>query len=264
MKRSSLPPKAPRQRFGVLPSHTWMHGVRTETKLAALAVLAVTTTFDPSWITLAAYGAIVVVVLISIRVPPALLVPPRWLVAILALGGILSAASGEGPSVDVGPFAIGYEQLEPWARLVLFAVVLVLSALIAIWTTPLASLARAIHTLLWPVRLVGLQTIGLSTGLALSVRALPAIGHDLRHMMNAYRVQYARHDRPKKLIDRVSDLDDLLATAVVVSLRRSNDLADALATRGPWTPGPRDCYSWRDGLVVFGVAGVIAVAMLFV
>jgi hypothetical protein len=47
-----------------------------------------------------------------------------------------------------------------------------------------------------------------------------------------------------------------------VSLRRSEDLADALATRGPWMPPTPGKYSWRDGLLLICVGLVGAAAAL--
>ena len=106
--------------------------------------------------------------------------------------------------------------------------------LLVSWTTNVAEIAPAVSTLGRPLRWLRLPVDDWAATVALSLRAFPML-------IDEFRILYAaRRLRPRELPDgrrermkaQVSDLIDLLAATVTVSLRRADEMGDAITARG--------------------------------
>ena len=102
------------------------------------------------------------------------------------------------------------------------------------WTTNVAEIAPAVATLGRPLRLLRIPIDEWAVALALALRAFPML-------IDEFRVLYAaRRLRPKPVAPPVgpaagvgrSELVDLLAAAITVTLRRADEMGDAITARG--------------------------------
>lgn len=235
-----------------------LHRVDARTKVAALTVLALVLSFDPSWTTAAAVWALVVAAFVTARLPRSVIPRPprplRWGVGLSVLLGLL--AGGE-PFADLGGLSVGFGGLIFQLRFLAVSFGYLALALLLGWTTPLGQLPAAAAWLLAPLRRVGLPTDDVVAGLALSVRALPLIGDELTTTTTLWAA------RPSRDRNRLINAVDLVATATVAATRRAAELGEALEARGRYTPPPpRTGFARPDVAAALVVAVVAVVAAL--
>ncbi len=139
---------------------------------------------------------------------------------------------------------------------------LVLSAAIVGWTTPLGAVAPALSRLARPFRALRMPVDEWIVAVALALRCLPLLIDEMRTLAAARRLRHKpSSDHPHQARRGVVEVHDLVATAIVVSLRRAHDLADAMNARGgvgvisDAQDGPR---TWRDALTLIGVTAISA------
>jgi energy-coupling factor transporter transmembrane protein EcfT len=250
----------------LVPGNTPVHRLWAGTKLLAVAALGVVLSLQPTWPAIAVAGGFVMVSLVLAGIPrgaaPRL---PRWFVFGLALGAVLTLRSAQTPTAKVLGITVSLGGVDEWARLTLLAVVILVAAALVSWTTPLSEVAPALARLGAPLRWLRVPVDEWATTVALSIRCLPLLIDEVRTLAAARRLR--QHDDPEggpRWRRWAREPQDLLVTALVVSLRRAHDLADAIEGRGgfglvsdsPSRPGRRDAVA----LVV--VAGVAAAALL--
>jgi energy-coupling factor transporter transmembrane protein EcfT len=204
-------------------------------KLIALLLLALGFSVRPVFGAEAILVAVVGVAFVISRVPigavPRL---PRWFWIGLAIAGIGALFAGGPPDVHVRDLAIGMDGVLQWIKFSVFALAVAFAAALVGWTTPLAELAPALRLLLTPLRVVRVPVDELVTAISLSVRCLPLLFEDVRILQAARRVRQSV--APKGWKARVVDVHDLLVTALVSSVRRAGEMAEAMDARGG--PGP--------------------------
>jgi energy-coupling factor transporter transmembrane protein EcfT len=153
--------------------------------------------------------------------------------------------------------------VEEWTRLTLLVTVILVAAALVSWTTPLAEVAPALARLGTPLRWLRVPVDEWATTVALSIRCLPLLLDEIRTLAAARRLR--QHDDPhrrRRWRRLTREPQDLLVTALVVSLRRAHDLADAIEARGgfglvsdsPSRPGPGDAIA----LVIVSVFALAA------
>jgi len=251
----------------LVPGDSFVHRLWAGTKLIAVAELVVTATFAPTWLTLGVIAAIVALALVAGRVPlgafPRL---PAAFYGLLGFGLLLSAWATTPPVVHVGPLPISLSALAVAIRLLALGIVLVLSAAVVGWTTPLGAVAPALSRLARPFRALRLPVDEWIVALALALRCLPLLIDEMRALNAARRLRHkpAGDHRPGQRA--VIEVHDLVSTAIIVSLRRAHDLADAMNARGgvgaigDAQDTPR---TWRDAATFLGVT-TIAAALIVV
>jgi len=149
-------------------------------------------------------------------------------------------------------------------------VVLLAAALLVGWTTPLGDVAPALARLAAPARWLRLPVDEWVVAVGLAIRCLPLLIDETRTLVAVRRLRRRRvatRGSPIRATLRVVGVEahDLLATAVVVALRRARDLADAIDARGGigapsgTAPGP-GLADW----VVLATLGAVIVATLLV
>jgi energy-coupling factor transport system ATP-binding protein len=227
-----------------LPREGLMHRMWVGTKLAVLALLTVATLLDPSWAQLAATALVVLLAVITARVPRSA-VPrfPWWFWLTLAVG-LAVAAVGNGTAQ--------YVQL-----VCLSTLFMVLSAVVA-WTTDLGDLAPAVRMLGAPLRRVRLPVDEWALTTALCVRSVPLIIDECRTSIAARRLRpRVRGVRPEAW---ARSLVDLLTAMMAVTIRRATDMGEAIRVRGgdAKPPGRPIRVSWTDAVTVVVVAAACA------
>lgn len=236
-RRTRPPRREPELTFlRLVPGTSPMHRLWAGTKILVAAALALLVSISPSWAMIGVAGAIVVLELLFGRIPvgafPRL---PNWFYGLLAVSALLSLWSSTEPVVHLGGIALSMGGLEEWARFTVLAVVLVVSGAVIGWTTPLGEIAPALARLGRPLRWLRVPVDEWALAVALAIRCLPLLIDEIRMLGAARRLRTHdnEHRAPKAAVQRVLvEMHDLMATAIVASIRRARDLADAIEARG--------------------------------
>jgi energy-coupling factor transporter transmembrane protein EcfT len=219
----------------LVPGNTFVHRLWAGTKLVVAAELALIVSISPSWAMIGIAAGVVLLGLVLGRIPlgafPRL---PRWFFYALLIGAALSMLSDAEPVVHLGAFDVSMGGLSDWARFTALAIVLVTSGALVGWTTPLGEIAPALARLTRPLRVLRLPVQEWIVAVALAIRCLPMLIDEVRTLSAARRLRVHDPDAVSKASFKqlIIEAHDLLATAIVTSLRRARDLADAMVARG--------------------------------
>ncbi|MGH3635887.1 CbiQ family ECF transporter T component [Mycobacterium sp.] len=272
MITSSLPRRPPRPVVLLcpVPRGSAVHDLWAGTKLIVVAVISVLLTFYPGW---AAIGLVAALVLAAARIAHiprgALPSVPGWFWILLAIGGGTAALAGGSPVIQLGTTSLGLGGLLHFLRITALSIVLLGVGAMVSWTTNIAEIAPAVATLGRPLRRLRIPIEDWAVALALALRAFPML-------IDEFRVLYAaRRLRPKRIPGtrrarrrhRALELIDLLATAITVTLRRADEMGDAITARGgagqiSAAPSRPKLADWLALLIAFAVcAAALAVEL---
>jgi energy-coupling factor transport system ATP-binding protein len=248
----------------VVPGASPVHRLWAGTKLLVLLAISITLTIVPTWPAVFVEGAVVAAGIVLARIPRgARLRLPRWLLIGLGIGGGLALVSGGSPMVDLGPVTIGLGGLELWARGLAIAAVVVTTAMLLSWTTPVGAVAPALARLGAPLRRlrVPVDEWAVATGLAL--RSLPLLLDEIRTMLAVRRLR-AQPDRGRRARRSAGSAFAMIETILVVSVRRAREMGDAIEARGGWSAPVDDARpSWSDAVALALVVAVGVVAVVW-
>jgi energy-coupling factor transport system permease protein len=231
------PRKATRQMVLLrpVPGDSAVHDLWAGTKLLAVGGISILLTFSPGWITIGMVAAVVLTAARIAHIPRgALPSVPHWLWTLLALGGISAAFAGGSPVIELAGASVGFGGLLNFLRVTALSIVLLGLGAMVSWTTNVAEIAPAVATLGRPLKLLRIPIDEWAATLALALRAFPML-------IEEFRVLYAaRRLRPKRAADTRRarrrrwklELIDLLTTALTVTLRRADEMGDAITARG--------------------------------
>jgi energy-coupling factor transport system permease protein len=218
-----------------VPGNSAIHRLWAGTKLLAVFGISVLLTFYPGWITIGLVAALVLSAARIARIPRgALPSVPHWLWILLALGGITAAFAGGSPFIELAGSQVGFGGLLKFLRITTLSVVLLGLGAMVSWTTNVAEIAPAVATLGRPLRLVRIPIDEWAVALALALRAFPML-------IDEFRVLYAaRALRPRQVLTTrrarrrrwALELIDLITAALTVTLRRADEMGDAITARG--------------------------------
>lgn len=221
----------------LVPGDSLVHRLWAGTKLLVAAVLAVICSVRPTWPAIGACGVVVALGLLVGRIPfgafPRL---PRWFLVVVVAGAGLNLLAGVDPRVEILGVRVAVGGLEQWARFMALAVVLLTSGALVGWTTPLGEVAPAVRTLAAPLRWLRLPVDEWVSALALALRSLPLLAEEIRVLAATVRLRL--RDERGEPVARFSvglvlgQVHDLLGAAVVATLRRGRDVAEAITARG--------------------------------
>jgi energy-coupling factor transport system permease protein len=218
-----------------VPGSSAVHELWAGTKLLVVFGISVLLTFYPGWVPIGLVAALVLTAARIAHIPRgALPSVPRWLWILLAIGGITAALAGGSPVIDFSGVSLGLGGLLNFLRITALSIVLLgLGALVS-WTTNVAEIAPAVATLGRPLRLLRIPVDEWAIALAIALRAFPMLIDEFRVLYAARRlrpkeVPRTRRGRRKR---RALELIDLLATAITVTLRRADEMGDAITARG--------------------------------
>jgi energy-coupling factor transport system permease protein len=218
-----------------VPGTSTIHELWAGTKLLIVLGISVLLTFYPGWLTI---GLAAVVVLTAVRMAHiprgALPSVPRWLWIVIALGGITAALAGGKPMVSVYGMQIALGGTLNFLRITALSIVLLgLGALVS-WTTNVAEIGPAVATLGRPLRILRIPVDEWAVALALALRAFPMLIDEFQVLNAARQLRPKRvlHSRKARRHRHALELIDLLAAAINTTLRRADEMGDAITARG--------------------------------
>lgn len=272
-ERPAPPNPAARQRRRRSPSFVLLrqvgsgspvHRLWAGTKLLAVAALSLILSIRPAWSSTALVAAAVVGSAFLARIPARAVPRLPWAFwAFVVVGATFTLLSGGAPYVTVGGSRIGLGDLESYALFTLLSVVLFGGSLMIGWTTPSADVAPALVRLGRPLRFLRLPVEEWAVTMALAVRSLPLLIDEIRTLIAARRLR-PRYVGSDGKADRTVDLVELCAAALVVALRRADEMGVAIRARGGTTNFAAGAGSpgRSDVLALVLVAAVCAAALL--
>ena len=218
-----------------VPGTSVVHELWAGTKLLAVAGISVLLTFYPGWIAIGLVAALVLTTARLAHIPRgALPNVPHWLWVLLMLGGASAAFAGGSPVVHLAGVPLGLGGLLNFLRITALSFVLLGLGGMVSWTTNVAEIAPAVATLGRPLRWLRIPVDEWAVTIALALRAFPML-------IDEFRVLYAaRRLRPKRVAAtrrarrrRVArEAVDLITAALTVTLRRADEMGDAITARG--------------------------------
>jgi energy-coupling factor transport system permease protein len=218
-----------------VPGTSAIHDLWAGTKLLVVFGVSVLLTFYPGWVTIGLVAAMVLAAARIAHIPRGVLPSvPRWLWLIIALGGSTAALAGGSPVVSMGGVEIGLGGTLNFLRITaLSAALLGLGAMVS-WTTNVAEIGPAVATLGRPLQRLRIPVDEWAVALALALRAFPMLIDEFQVLYAARRLRPKRIPRSRKARRwrHALELIDLLATAITVTLRRADEMGDAITARG--------------------------------
>jgi energy-coupling factor transport system permease protein len=218
-----------------VPGTSAVHELWAGTKLVVVFGISVLLTFYPGWIAIGLVAALVLTAVRIAHIPRgALPSVPHWLWVLMAFGAITAAFAGGSPVVELAGLPIGFGGLLNFLRITTLSIVLLGLGAMVSWTTNVAEIAPAVATLGRPLRLLRIPVDEWAIALALALRAFPMMIEEFRVLYAARRlrprpVALTRRARRKR---RARELIDLLSAAITVTLRRADEMGDAITARG--------------------------------
>jgi len=273
----TAPPTNPQPKPVVLlrpvPGRTVIHELWAGTKLIVVFVLGVLMTFYPGWVPIGLVAVEIAVAARLAHVPRGVLPSvPKWLWLLLLLGGVTAAFAGGSPEIALGTVHFGLGGLLNFLRITVLSIVLLALGGMVSWTTNVSEFAPAVATLGKPLRWLRLPIDEWAVALALALRAFPML-------IEEFRVLYAaRKLRPRPVLTSrrakrrrwAVEVVDLLAAAMTVTLRRGDEMGDAIAARGgtgqisaaPSGPKARDWITLAIVVVVSAISLALELTVL--
>ena len=255
-----------------VPVSSPVHDLWAGTKLLGVFGISVLLTFYPGWV---AIGLVAVLVLAAARVAHiprgALPSVPFWLWIVIAIGGITAAMAGGSPTIHVGAVSLGLGGLLNFLRVTALSIVLLGLGAMVSWTTNVAEIAPAVATLGRPLRILRIPIDEWAVALALALRAFPMLIDEFRVLYAARRLRPKQIPRSRRARRKrwLLELIDLMATAITVTLRRADEMGDAITARGgtgqisaaPARPKRADWVALSIAVLVGAVALVAEVVL---
>ncbi|QLL05750.1 energy-coupling factor transporter transmembrane protein EcfT [Mycobacterium vicinigordonae] len=218
-----------------VPGGSPIHDLWAGTKLLVVFAISALLAFYPGWVTIAFMSALVVAAIWIARIPRGALPSiPRWLWIVLALGGITAALAGGSPLISVDGIEVGLGGLLNFLRITTLTVLLLALGGLVSFTTNVAEIGPAVATLGRPLRLLRLPVDEWAVALALALRAFPMLIDEFQVLNAARRLRPKRipKSRKERRQQRRLEVIDLLAAAISVTLRRADEMGDAITARG--------------------------------
>lgn len=251
-----------------VPGTSTIHELWAGTKLLVVFGVSALLTFYPGWVTIGLVAALVLAAVRIARIPRGA-VPsiPRWLWIVIALGGITAVLGGGSPKVSIGGLELGIGGGLHFLRITALSIVLLALGAMVSWTTNVAEIGPALATLGRPFKLLRIPVDEWAAALALALRAFPMLIDEFQVLYAARRLRPKRIPRSRKARRRrhALELIDLLAAATTVTLRRADEMGDAITARGgtgqlsanPARPKLADWVTIAITLAVSGLAVVL-------
>ncbi|KZS61897.1 CbiQ family ECF transporter T component [Mycobacterium pseudokansasii] len=251
-----------------VPGTSVIHDLWAGAKLLVVFGISVLLTFYPGWVTIGLMAALVLTAARLAHIPRGA-VPsvPRWLWVVLAIGGITAALAGGAPSIAVAGVELELGGALNFLRITALSIVLLALGAMVSWTTNVAEIGPALASLGRPLRLLRIPVDEWAVTLALALRAFPMLIDEFQVLYAARRLRPKRIPRSRKARRqrRTTEVIDLLAAAITVTLRRADEMGDAITARGG--TGQLSAYPARPkltdwtALMITAVTGGAAVAI---
>ncbi len=228
-------PRRPVVLLRPVPGRSAIHRLWAGTKLLVVFALSALLTLFPEWPAIGLVAALVLAGAGMAHIPRgALPSAPRWLPILLVIVGIAATLAGGRPHVQIGTVWLGLGGLLNFLRFTALSVVLLgLSALVS-WTTNIAEIAPAVASLGRPLRPLRIPVDDWAVALALALRTFPMLIDEFRVLYAARRLRpkQAVRTRRAQLRRMTADVIDLIVAVITVTLRRADEMGDAITARG--------------------------------
>nr|WP_269142763.1 energy-coupling factor transporter transmembrane protein EcfT [Mycobacterium malmoense] len=218
-----------------MPGHSAIHQLWAGTKLIVAFGISVLLTLYPEWLTIGLVATLVLAGAWVAHIPRGVLPsPPRWLWILLAVVGGTAILAGGGPQIQVGTVSLGLGGLLEFLRLTALSIVLLGMGALVSWTTNVAEIAPAVATLGRRLRPLRIPVDDWSVALALALRTFPMLIDEFRVLYAARRLRPKQTPRTRgaRLRWLAADVIDLIVAVVTVTLRRADEMGDAITARG--------------------------------
>ena len=213
-----------------VPGTSPVHRLWAGTKLLCVFATSLPLMLISTWPVLGVAVAYLLLVGLFARIPLGALPRLRWWFwALLIVGALINVPTG-------GAAVLRYTQL------VVFGLLLVGTAFLVVWTTPLGEIAPAVARLGAPLRRLRIPIDEWAVAIALCLRSLPLLLEELRVLRAARKLRPHRGD-PHRPGD--NPLIDLSTAALAVATRRAGELGEAITARGG--TGQLTAYPGRPG-----------------
>lgn len=278
MTRSSAAHGATRRspRRGLLlvpvPGRSRIHDLWAGTKLLVVFGFSVLLWFYPGWVMIGAVWVLVLIAARIARIPRgALPSRPRRLWILIALVFVFAALAGGSPMIDLGGVDIGLGGVLHALRAGTLALALMGLAAMISWTTNVAEIVPALTTLARPLTFLRIPVAEWAVALALGLRAFPMLIEEFQTLYAAHRLRpkQTQPNRKTRRRQQARDLIDLMAAALAMTLRRADEMGDAIAARGGTgqfaaAPARPKLADWLTLVIAAAVGGgAVAVETIF-
>jgi energy-coupling factor transport system permease protein len=150
------------------------------------------------------------------------------------LGFVTAELAGGAPTISIGGLHVGLGGALNFLRITALSVVLLGLGAMVSWTTNVAEIAPAVATLGRPLKLLRIPVDEWAVALALALRAFPMLIDEFQvlyaaRLLRPNRIPSGRRARVKQ---QSRGMIDLMAAAIVVTLRRADEMGDAITARG--------------------------------
>ncbi len=218
-----------------VPGTSKIHELWAGTKLLVVLGVSVLLTFYPGWATVGLMLVLLVTAARLAHIPRgALPSPRRWIWIALAVGGITAALGAGHPVVSIAGVHIGLGGTLHFLRVTALSIVMIGLGAMLSWTTNVAEMGPALATLGRPLRLLRVPSDEWAVALALALRAFPMLIEEFQVLYAARRLRPNETpcNRRARRRQQARDMIDLLTAAIVVTLRRADEMGDAITARG--------------------------------
>lgn len=218
-----------------VPGDSVIHRLWAGTKLLVVFAIGLLLTFYPGWITIGAVALLVFAAARLAHIPRgALPSVPRWLLILAAIGCVQATIGGGDPVVALGALHLEVGGLLNFLRVTTLTIVLLGLGAMVSWTTNVADIAPAVAVLGRPLRLLRIPVDEWAAALALALRAFPMLIDEFRVLYAARRLRPKpeAHTRRERRRRWAREAIDLIAAALIVALRRADEMGDAITARG--------------------------------
>jgi energy-coupling factor transport system ATP-binding protein len=253
-----------------VPGRSAIHDLWAGTKLVVVFGISLLLTLYPAW---EAIGVLAVLALAGAwlaHIPRgALPSVPRWLWILLSVVGAIAALAGGSPEIHLGTTSLGLGGLLDFLRLTALSIVLLSMGALVSWTTNVAEIPPAVATLGGPLRPLRIPVDDWSVALGLALRTFPMLIDEFRvlHAARRLRPKATPRTRRARLRRLAGDAIDLIVAVVTVTLRRADEMGDAITARGGTgqlsaAPSRPKRVDWMALSIAFAVCAVALAAGL--
>lgn len=253
-----------------VPGSSPIHELWAGTKLLVVFGVSLLLTFFPGWVAIGLSAALAAAGVWLARVPRgALPSVPRLLWILLAIAGFAATLAGGKPVIQAGTVSLGLGGLLDFLRATSLSIVLLgLGALVS-WTTNVAEIAPAVATLGRFLRPLRIPVDDWSVASALALRTFPMLIDEFRvlHAARRLRPHITPRSRWARLRRRAADVLDVVVAVITVTLRRADEMGDAITARGGTgqisaAPSRPKTADWAALSILLAVCGTALVAEL--
>lgn len=217
-----------------VPVDSVIHRLDPRTKILATLVLAVVLFLTRGFGDLAAYGALLALIVLASRISPGYVLrslrPVFWLVAFTVVLQVVFGPEGGHAIFRRGPIVITREAL--WAGAFYggrLALVIIATSLMTFTTSPV-ELTDGLERLLRPFRRIGVPAHEFALMMTIALRFIPTLIEETDKIMKAQMARGAEFTRGG-LVRRARALVPLLVPLFVGAFRRAESLALAMEAR---------------------------------